>query len=189
MIAGRRLRRYASPRLSRYDAHDRADAAPSAERDTIMKSHQDTPETPETADGPGQGTSTEMERRTFLRTAAVAGLGLSMSDSVGRLWAAPSDRIRIAIMGCNGRGSELTRVLASQPNTEVAYICDVDSRAVQKGIASAQKGNPDAKPNGIGDFRKALDDKNIDALVVAAPDHWHAPAAMLALAAGKNVYV
>jgi predicted dehydrogenase len=130
-----------------------------------------------------------VERRTFLRTAAVAGIGLGMADSMSRVWAAPSDRVRIAVMGVNGRGSELTRVLTSQPNTEVVYICDVDSRAIEKGIAAAKKGNADSKPTGIKDVRKALDDKSVDALVVAAPDHWHAPAAILGVSAGKHVYV
>jgi predicted dehydrogenase len=136
-----------------------------------------------------QQPSPGVERRTFLRTAAAAGIGLGMSDSVARVWAAPSDRVRIAVMGVNGRGSELTRVLTSQPNTEMVYICDVDSRAIEKGIAAAQKGNPDSKPTGVKDVRKVLDDKSVDALVIAAPDHWHAPAAILAVSAGKHVYV
>jgi predicted dehydrogenase len=130
-----------------------------------------------------------IERRTFLRTAAVAGVGLSVSGGLAEAFAPPSDRVRVAIMGCNGRGAQLAKILASQPTAEIAYICDVDDRAIAKGIKAVQTGNASAKPTGVKDFRKALDDKNVDALVIAAPDHWHAPAAILACNAGKHVYV
>ena len=99
-----------------------------------------------------------------------------------------NDRIKVAIMGVNGRGTALASNYASQSNCEVLYISDVDSRAAEKCIATIepiQKKKPKAAP----DFRKALEDKNLDALVVAAPDHWHAPAAILACKAGKHVYL
>jgi predicted dehydrogenase len=77
---------------------------------------------------------------------------------------------------------------AAQKNSEVLYVCDVDSRAADKCIGEVEKiqhGRPIASP----DFRKALEDKNLDVLIVTAPDHWHAPAAILACAAGKHVYL
>lgn len=134
--------------------------------------------------------SDRVERRTFLRTAAAAGVGLSVSGHFSRAFAAPSDRVRLAVMGTNGRGSQLAKVLATQPNAEVTHICDVDPKALAKGLEAVRKANASAKtPASVTDFRKALEDKTVDALVIAAPDHWHAPAAILACAAGKHVYV
>jgi predicted dehydrogenase len=76
----------------------------------------------------------------------------------------------------------------SLPNAEIACICDVDSRAVEKGIAAVAK-KQDRKPKGVKDLRRVLDDAEVDAVSIATPDHWHAPAAILACAAGKHVYV
>src|SRR5258708_9866208 len=99
-----------------------------------------------------------------------------------------NDKIILAFMGLNGRGSDLAGGFTSLPNVEVAYICDVDDRAIAKGLGVVQK-KQSKSPQGIKDFRKALEDKAVDALVIAAPDHWHAPATILACAAGKHVYV
>jgi predicted dehydrogenase len=74
------------------------------------------------------------------------------------------------------------------PNTEIAYICDVDDRAIAKGLEATTKMQKTA-PQGVRDFRRALDDKNVDAISIATPDHWHAPMAILALAAGKHVFL
>ncbi len=97
-------------------------------------------------------------------------------------------KIRISVMGVNSRGKALADNYASQPNSEVLHICDVDSRAREKCIASVNK-IQGRQPQGVGDFRRSLESKNIDVMVIAAPDHWHAPAALLALQAGKHVYV
>ncbi len=97
-------------------------------------------------------------------------------------------RVKVAMMGVNSRGFALANSFAVQPDCEVLYVCDVDTRAADKCIASvAKKQSP--SPKAQPDFRKALEDKNVDALVVAAPDHWHAPAAILASKAGKHVYL
>ena len=133
-------------------------------------------------------------RRSFLKTSAVA---------AGAAWAAGSyfvaesqaqetksagDKISVAVMGGNGRGSALANVFCTQPNSEVAYICDVDSRAINR-VLSAVAAKQSRQPQGVADFRKALDDKSVDVLVCAAPNHWHAPATILGCAAGKHVYV
>jgi len=83
----------------------------------------------------------------------------------------------------------LAKAFTQSPNAEVAYICDVDKRAIDKGIAMVQRNQKGANPKGAADFRTALNDKNVDALVVATPNHWHAPATILACKAGKHVYV
>ncbi|MCK5651708.1 MAG: Gfo/Idh/MocA family oxidoreductase [Gemmatimonadetes bacterium] len=131
----------------------------------------------------------EIDRRTFLARGAAAGIGLGVLgdvSSLSRLTSA-NDQITVAVMGVNSRGGELARSFARAGN-HVAYICDVDSRAVENtigAVASIQE----QRPRGVTDFRTALDDREVDALVVAAPDHWHAPAALLAMQAGKHVYL
>lgn len=99
-----------------------------------------------------------------------------------------NERIKVSVMGVNSRGLALALNFASQPNAEVLHICDVDKMAAEKCIAAVtevQKKTPKNTP----DFRKSLEDKDLDVLVVAAPDHWHAPAAILACRAGKDVYL
>ena len=118
-----------------------------------------------------------MNRRTFLTTAA--GIGASiLSRRVGA-----NDEITVAVMGVNGRGAVLARTFASQPGTKVSHICDVDTRVAEKVVGEV----PGSKA--IVDFRRVLDSSGVDALVIAAPDHWHTPAALLALQAGKHVYL
>ena len=91
-------------------------------------------------------------------------------------------------MGVNSRGLSVSTNFASQKECELMYVCDVDSRASDKCVNAVEKAQQ-KKPKAEGDFRKALEDKNLDLLIVTAPDHWHAPAALLAVAAGKHVYL
>ena len=136
-------------------------------------------------------TDTTVDRREFLKTASVAGAGLLLGARGAPLLDmrdSPAEKVVVAIMGVNSRGDVLAQNFAVAENSEVAYICDVDQRAMDKGVQTIGKMQRRV-PKGIGDFRRALDDKSIDALVIAAPDHWHTPAALLALAAGKHVYV
>jgi predicted dehydrogenase len=91
-------------------------------------------------------------------------------------------------MGVNSRGDVLAEGFAAADGAEVAYVCDVDSRAVAGTISTVSEFQQ-RRADGITDFRRALDDQAVDALVIAAPDHWHAPAAILALQAGKHVYL
>jgi predicted dehydrogenase len=95
--------------------------------------------------------------------------------------------LAVAVMGVNSRGNELAKAFVRM-GAQVRYICDPDSRAVERTTAEVAALQPSA-PTGVSDFRRALDDGEVDALVVAAPDHWHAPAALLALQAGKHVYL
>ena len=132
-----------------------------------------------------------MTRRDFIKNSGltIAGLGLSgLSMPTVFAQGSPGKKIVVAVMGVNGRGNYLAQVFAKMPGCEVAAICDVDERAMNKTIndvAAIQKRKPAAQK----DFRKALEDKGIDALVIAAPDHWHAPAAIIACSMGKHVYV
>ncbi len=99
----------------------------------------------------------------------------------------PGETITLAVMGVNGRGSDLAKEFVKFPNVEIAVICEVDDRVVSKGLAAVAS-KQTRIPKVEKDIRKVLEMKDVDALVVAAPDHWHAPAAIMGLAAGKHVY-
>jgi len=99
-----------------------------------------------------------------------------------------NDRINVAMVGVNARGDALAQNFAHQQACEIAAVCDVDKNAIDKCIANVQKVQT-RTPKGERDFRKTLEDKQIDAVVIAMPDHWHTPAALLALQAGKHVYL
>src|SRR5262245_27756902 len=110
------------------------------------------------------------------------------APALAHVRASANEKIVLAFMGVNNRGSDLAGGFVTLPNVEIAYICDVDDRAIAKGIGIVQKKQAKA-PQGVKDFRRVLDDKSVDVLVIAAPDHWHAPATILACSAGKHVYV
>ncbi|HRQ87931.1 MAG TPA: Gfo/Idh/MocA family oxidoreductase, partial [Bacteroidia bacterium] len=86
------------------------------------------------------------------------------------------------------RGRAHIKAYLDVPNTEVAYLCDVDANRLVTG-ASTMEGKQEKAPEKVTDFRRILDDPDIDAISIAAPNFWHAPAAILALKAGKHVYV
>ncbi len=89
-----------------------------------------------------------------------------------------------------GRGLDLAVDFSAIPGVEIGYLCDVDENRVSKAAETLKrKGKQAASPKTARDFRRILEDKAVDVLVIAAPDHWHAPAAILACAAGKHVYV
>jgi len=135
-------------------------------------------------------------RRNFIKRTTAASVGLTLggilpgfsSKSYARIPGA-NEKIRVSVMGVNSRGKALAASFAQQENCEVAHICDVDSRAIESCLLELEKYNSGYKRKGFRDFRESLQDKDIDALVIAAPDHWHAPAALIAMQAGKNVYV
>jgi predicted dehydrogenase len=124
-------------------------------------------------------------RRTFVVGSAAGILALSARRAAAT---DANSTVVLALMGANNRGSQLATGLAKLKGVEFAYVCDPDERAIAKGIEAAASGGG-RRPQGLKDFRKALDDRNVDGLVCAAPNHWHAAATILACAAGKHVYV
>jgi len=131
-------------------------------------------------------------RRDFLKQASMAGVGaLAVSRGVGPLFAlhgSPAEKLSVAVMGLNGRGMVHVKGFATNPNTTVSYLCDVDSKVLAKAQSEASKWQT-TPPKAVGDFRRVLEDKSVDVLAIAAPDHWHVAATILALQAGKHVYV
>jgi predicted dehydrogenase len=121
-------------------------------------------------------------------TVSVGGVLPGFSTSSYNSIFGANDKINVAMMGVNSRGSALASTFGKQENCEIIYVCDVDSRAAEGCIGNVEKATG-KRPAAMGDFRKALERKNLDALVIAAPDHWHAPAAILATKAGKHVYL
>ncbi|KQS33169.1 Gfo/Idh/MocA family oxidoreductase [Dyadobacter sp. Leaf189] len=134
-------------------------------------------------------------RRDFIKKSLTGGAALAFGGvlpgfspkSYAKIIGA-NEKVRVGMMGVNSRGLALSSNYALQPNCEIVSISDVDSRAAEKAISTVE-GIAKYKPANVPDFRKALENKDMDALVVAAPDHWHAPAAILASKAGKHVYL
>ncbi|KAB7530401.1 gfo/Idh/MocA family oxidoreductase [Flagellimonas olearia] len=137
----------------------------------------------------------QSSRREFIKKAAtgstffVAGGVLpQFSAKSYRQILGANNRINVSMMGVNSRGKALAQNFVQHRNFNVLHICDVDSRAIVNCMKAVRQ-RQDKKVKTFVDFRKSLDSKDIDALVIAAPDHWHAPASLLALQAGKHVYV
>ena len=134
----------------------------------------------------------QQDRRNFLKAGAAIAATTSLVPSQLPLKAqdaqSPSEKVVIGIMGVNGRGKAIARNMMKQSNLEIGYICDVDSRASELTAKLVTKDQGKA-PKVVKDFRKILDDKDIDVLVCAAPNHWHAPATIMGCGAGKHVYV
>lgn len=128
-------------------------------------------------------------RRTFLKQTGTAASALAFYGAAGQFTRAqsPNNRMRIAVMGLQ-RGLDLVRSALEIPNTEIIYVCDVDTARLARGqkVAADKQGSP---PKGEKDVRKVLEDKSLDALFIAAPNHWHAPATIMGCNAGKHVYV
>lgn len=136
-------------------------------------------------------------RRKFLRnTAFVAGGSLLSSSVHNQAFAyfknriAPSDQLNIAAIGINGMGwSDLTAAMKI-PGINLVGLCDVDKNVLSKRMSELGKWNVDSsKLNIYGDYRKLLDQKDIDAVIIGTPDHWHALQMIHACEAGKDVYV
>jgi predicted dehydrogenase len=130
-------------------------------------------------------------RREFLDTMAIGAAGLAVgttAKSYSQIVGA-NDRLNFAVIGLHSRGyAHLSALAANRDTARIASICDVESTFMDKFGAEAQKELGYA-PHTEGDFRKILERKDIDAISIAAPDHWHAPMAIAGVEAGKHVYV
>ena len=128
-------------------------------------------------------------RRDFLKdsasTGVAAGLTAGMVTAAARPAKAAGEKLVAGLMGCGGRGTYLVDRFASRPDVVVKYVCDPDSRRL--GRAAKKAGGNAVKE--ITDFRKMLDDPEVDMIINATPDHWHGLATVMACQAGKHVYV
>lgn len=134
-------------------------------------------------------------RREFIKTTALGVSAFSLGGLVNTMSAksyssvkGANERINVAVIGVNSRGRALAANFAKQPGCFVSCICDVDSRAIETCRGEVEKIQKE-KPKGEKDLRKVFESGDVDAVVVATPDHWHAPAALMAMQAGKDVYL
>lgn len=128
----------------------------------------------------------QLSRRTF--GAVSAGVFAHTVLATGRVMAAPSERVNLCVVGIRGRGNSLAQNFAKLPNAQITHLCDVNESLLgpfAKTIADIQQ----VAPKPVQDLRRVLEDKSVDAIVVATPDHWHALATIWGCQAGKHVYV
>ena len=129
-----------------------------------------------------------MNRRDFI----AGGAGAFFVAAAGRAFgaAAPSNRVRLAIVGCHekGRGITIMRAALKVPGVEIAWVCDVDRRAREFAAAEVEK-QTGRRPRMEKDLRKVLEDRELDGILSETPDHIHAWSAVMAMRAGKAVYV
>ena len=132
-----------------------------------------------------------LSRRTFVGTAATAAAGLAVAStarSYGQI-AGANDRVHFAVIGLNSRAyAHLSSLAANRKDARITHVCDVDSTILDKFSGATTKIMGDA-PAADKDFRTVLGSRDVDAITIATPDHWHAPMAILGLQAGNHVYV
>src|SRR5262245_57219900 len=126
-----------------------------------------------------------LSRRHFLGASLALGIGAASARSDQP---SANDHLTVGVMGTGGRGTSLATSFAKMAGVTVATVCDVDRKRAEAAAAGVQKAAGKA-PAAVQDFRKILDDKKIDILVVATCNHWHAPAAILGCQHDKHVYV
>jgi len=130
-------------------------------------------------------------RREFLDTLAVGAAGLAVAStakSYGQILGS-NNRLNFAVIGVRSRAyAHLSALKANKKDARIAYVCDVDSNTLKKFAADTEKEMGEA-PATEKDFRHILQQKDVDAITIAAPDHWHTPMAIAGLQAGKHVYV
>ena len=130
-------------------------------------------------------------RRRFLASSAAAGSLLITGTRTSRAVAGANDRVRIAVIGLNGRGKSHLAGFGAIPGVEIATVVDPDQKVLDRTLAELARKAGDAPlaTKGEKDFRRVLDDKSIDAITVATPNHWHSLMTIMGAQAGKHVYV
>jgi predicted dehydrogenase len=128
------------------------------------------------------------DRRNFIKKSALAGIGLGAFPTIlqaGGL--AANKKITVGLIGCKGMGFSNLKTFLEKPNVECAALCDVDSNVLNQRAAETEK-IQGKKPALFGDYRKLLEQKDIDAVIIGTPDHWHCLQMVDAVSAGKDVY-
>jgi len=130
-----------------------------------------------------------LNRRSFLRhSSTFAGTAASLHLTSGARAQSPNGKFTIAFIGPGGMGTYHLKTFVQNDQVDIAYVCDVDQNRLAAAVKNVEASGRKA-PKAVGDLRRVLEDKSVDAVIIATPDHWHAPAAILACDAGKHVYV
>src|SRR5207248_9241164 len=129
-----------------------------------------------------------IDRRDFLKTTGKAVTVGAATLALGDKILGANDRVRVAICGVRGRGNDHIRGFARVPGAEIAALYDVDESVLSQRLSEVEKRGV-TKPKAYVDVRKLLEDKDIDAISIATPNHWHSLMAIWACQAGKDVYV
>lgn len=141
---------------------------------------------------PNDDQQSQVSRRQFLLTGSKAGASLAALGGMDfitrpRRALGASERVRVAVCGLRGRGFDHIKAFSSLPNVQVAAVCDIDENVLARRLQNMdQMGLP--KPEKYIDCRKLMDDKSIDAISIATPNHWHSLLGIWACQAGKDVY-
>jgi len=129
----------------------------------------------------------QTNRRSFLKTTALAGAALGWSAKSWARVAGANDTIRVAVVGFHGRGKNHIEGFSKLKGVRVSSLCDVDSTVLARGVEEQSKGGESVE--GYTDIRRLLEQKNVDVISIATPNHWHSLAAIWSLQAGMDVYV
>ena len=132
-------------------------------------------------------TKTKLSRRDFLEATTLGAAGLMLGPSsgptLGAAWRA-NDRVNVGVIGAGGQGTGLIRSLATVPNSKIIAMCDIFETNLNKGVNLAG-----SQPRTSTEYRKLMESKEVDAVVIATPLHMHFEIAQAALDAGKHVFV
>ena len=137
-------------------------------------------------------TDPRMIRRRFLTTSALTTAGLPLAGALAAVGANPSvpasEKVRVGLIGVGGMGLGDLATFFLNPEVECPIVCDVDDQRIGAAVAAVEKARGQ-RPDTVKDFRRVLDRQDVDAVLIATPDHWHALPTVLACQAGKDVYV
>lgn len=135
-----------------------------------------------------------MKRRDFVKTASATGVGAMLATNNGLLWAndkikGANDKVKIGVVGIRGMGQSHMQAFNELENVEVVALCDIDENLFDERIKKHFTDKGLSKPKKYIDYRKMLEDKDVDAVSIVTPNHWHTPMAIWAMQAGKHVTV
>jgi len=127
-------------------------------------------------------------RRQFLSTTTAGAVTAFFGGYAKSAGSSPNDQIAVALVGINGIGMSHTRQIAATDGARAVTLCDVDDAVLARGVKRIKEATGKT-PQTTHDYRTIIDDKSIDAVIIATPHHWHCPIAVPALLAGKDVYI
>jgi predicted dehydrogenase len=128
------------------------------------------------------------DRRKFIKTSAIATAAIGTFPTIMNACASPAEKVNVALIGCRSMGFSNLKSFLNQDNVECLALCDVDANVLETRAADVEK-QTGTRPQTVKDFREVLDNPDIDAVIIGTPDHWHATMMIMALEAGKHVYV